>query len=87
MPIDRSLWQTLVNIAQFRRRKLINIDPFDSRFLPVETHALLRLISKVEQYTAQGRHMEARAMERAVGIVHACFTSDYQDSVTNMGEL
>jgi hypothetical protein len=66
---------------------MISVDPFDSQFLPVESHALVRLIAKVDQYNAQGRFIEARAMERAVGIVYACFKSDYQDTQTGIGEL
>jgi len=71
----------------FLIRQMISIDPFDSQFLPVESHALVRLMAKVDQYIAQDRLIEARAMERAVGIVYACFKSDYQDSQTGLGEL
>lgn len=57
---------------------MINIDPFDSQFLPVESNALLRLITKHDQYVVQDRLIEAKAMKRAIDIVYACFKSDYQ---------
>jgi hypothetical protein len=66
---------------------VISVDPFDSQFLPVESNALLRLIAKHDQYIVEGRLIEARAMERAVGIVYACFKSDYQDTQTGMDQL
>lgn len=67
---------------------MISADPFDSEFLPAESQALVRLISKVEQYRAQGRFWESMAMERAVGIVYACLKSDYQDTTpTSWSEL
>lgn len=66
---------------------MISVDPFDSQFLPVESHALLRLIAKHDQYIVQGRFDEARGIERAIGIVYACFKSDYQDTQTGVGEL
>ena len=70
-----------------KRQSVIAVDPFDSQFLPVESHALLRLITKHDQYITQGRLIEARAMERAVGIVYACFKSDYQDTHTGLDQL
>lgn len=67
---------------------MIPIDPFDSRFLPIESHALLHLISKHDQYIVQGRLLEAQGVARSIGIVHACFCSDYQDTQqTGMGEM
>jgi hypothetical protein len=69
---------------------MIDVDPFDSRFLPVECHALLRLIAKHDQYLAQSRFLEAQAMDRAIGIVYHCFVSDYQDTdldLSKMGDI
>jgi hypothetical protein len=68
-----------------RKPRVISIDPFESQFLPVESHALLRLITKHDQYVAQGRLIEARAMERAVEIVYACYKSEFQESKTDWG--
>jgi len=66
----------------------MEVDPFDTDFLPVESHALICLKAKVEQYRVQGRFWEAQAMERAAGIVYSCFKSDYQDTLpTNMGDI
>ena len=80
-------WLDLLAAVLLRKPSLISVDPFDSQFLPVESHALLRLISKHDQYIAQGRLIEARAMERAIGIVYACFKSDYQDTQTGLDQL
>ena len=66
----------------------MQIDAFDTDFLPVEQHALVCLKAKVEQYRVQNRFWEAQAMERACGIVYSCLKADYQETQpTNMGDL
>ena len=76
------LWRHYV-----RGLTVLNIDPFDSQFPPAETHAILHLMSKYDQYVIQGRLLEAQGVRRSIDIVYACFKSDYQDSKTDLGEL
>lgn len=66
----------------------ITIDINQPDFLPWEVRALLELVDKHEQYQAQGRDLEARGVERSIGIVYRCFRGDFIDTQpTGMGDL
>lgn len=66
---------------------MVNVDPFDTSFLPCESAALFHMMEKVIQYQLQHRHLEARGIERAIGILHACLKNDFGNSVTKQGDL
>ena len=63
--------------------------PIDEpEFLPVETAILCALLDKHEQYEAQGRDLEAKAMARAAHIVWTALKGDFDDTLpSNFGAL
>jgi hypothetical protein len=63
--------------------------PIDEpEFLPVETKILSDLLDKHEQYVAQGRDLEAKAMARAAHIVWSGLKGTFGDTQpSTWGEL
>lgn len=60
----------------------------EPEFLPVETQILATLLDKHEQYQAQGRDLEARAMARAAHIVWSGLNGTFGDTQpSEWGEL
>jgi hypothetical protein len=55
----------------------LDVDVNQPEFLPTETEVLRKLVDKHEQYQAQGRDLEARAMERAARIVWDTLKGDF----------
>jgi hypothetical protein len=58
----------------------LEIDIHQPEFLPVEIAVLHELLNKHEQYEAQGRGYEARAMARAVTIMFKGLKGDFHDT-------
>lgn len=58
----------------------LEIDINQPEFLPVEIRILHELKDKHEQYEAQGRDLEARAMARAVTIMWRRLKGEFDDT-------
>ena len=58
----------------------LDLDIQQPEFLPVEARILCTLLDKHEQYTGQGRVLEAKAMERAIRIVWDTLKGNFDDT-------
>lgn len=66
----------------------LELDINQPEFLPEQIMALHDLMDKHEQYQGEGRDLEARGVERSIGIVYRRFKGDFSDTQpTTHGEL
>ena len=58
----------------------LELDIAQPEFLPVQIMALHDLLLKHEQYQCEGRDLEARGVERSIGIVYRRFKGEFTDT-------